>query len=128
MRSLLAEQQVDHPAAAHVWSRLATVVEDGGVVAAGGFEGVGEGGKVVEGALRVDCLGEPMNGPVVPAEPGQVGGDAAEGITEYVPQASTLVLRRDDKVVREVLRNRIGNRQQSQYKMLINIPLGKRQS
>src|SRR5436309_412471 len=52
--SRLAQQQVHDPAAADVCARLAAVGEDGGVGAAGVFEGVGQDRQVVEGAVVVD--------------------------------------------------------------------------
>ncbi len=50
----LAEEEINDPAAADVRPWTAAVFQDGGVGAAGVFEGVGEKGKAVEGMLVVD--------------------------------------------------------------------------
>src|SRR6516164_1451548 len=54
----LAEQQVQHPAAADVRPGAAAVVEDGGVGAAGVFQRVGEDGHVLESPFVVDAAGD----------------------------------------------------------------------
>jgi hypothetical protein len=51
-----AEQQIHDPAAADMLARLPAVVQDVGIIAAGVFEGVGEDGQAVEGAVIVDAL------------------------------------------------------------------------
>jgi hypothetical protein len=47
--SAFAEQEVHHPAAAHMLPRLTAVVQDVGVVAASVFQCVGQDGKLAEG-------------------------------------------------------------------------------
>src|SRR5436305_1032056 len=69
MRSLLAQQQVDDPAAADVRPGAATVRQDGLVVAAGVEQRVGQDGEAVEGALLVDALRDLRDAPVVPVKP-----------------------------------------------------------
>jgi hypothetical protein len=54
--SLLAQQQIDHEAAPNLVPRLAAVVQDVSVAAAGVFEGVGQDGQAVEGAVGVEGL------------------------------------------------------------------------
>src|SRR5262249_19647385 len=87
---LLAEQQVDDPATAHVLAWPAAVSEDVGVVTAGVLQGVSEDGQAVEGALVVDELGEVANRAVIPGEPGEVEGhgaksQGAEDVVEQLP-------------------------------------------
>ena len=48
----------------------AAVTENVGIGAAGVFQGVGEKGEAVEGAIIVDELGHLGHGPVVPGEAG----------------------------------------------------------
>src|SRR5262245_54008525 len=57
-RLFLAQEQVEHPAAAHVLAPAAAVAEDGGVGAARLLQRVGEDGQVGEAALVVDHVGE----------------------------------------------------------------------
>jgi hypothetical protein len=52
-----------------VLARLAAVVQDVGVVAAGVFEGVGKDRQAVEGAVGVDRLGQSNN---VAGQPGLI--------------------------------------------------------
>ena len=52
--SLFAEQQIDDPAAAHVFAAFAAMGQDVGVVAAGVFQRVGQHGQVGEAAFLVD--------------------------------------------------------------------------
>src|SRR5262249_22305453 len=65
-RSVLPEDEVQHPAAADVFPRLAAMVEDVSVRAARFFEGVREDGEVREAALGIDRPGEVQDGPVLP--------------------------------------------------------------
>src|SRR5262245_32655564 len=68
-RSLLAEDEIDHPAAAHMRAGPAAMVEDVRVCATGVFEGVAEDGHSVEGAFLVHRLRELRDDPLVPEEP-----------------------------------------------------------
>ena len=52
------QQQIDDPTTAHVLAGLAAVIQNVGVGAAGFFEGVGQNGQAVEGAIVVDRLGQ----------------------------------------------------------------------
>ena len=62
----LPQEQIDHPAAAHMVARLTTVGEEVGVVAAGVFEGIGEDRKTIERPFIVDRLCQGGNRAVVP--------------------------------------------------------------
>jgi hypothetical protein len=52
-RSLPGEQEIQHPAPAHVFAAPA-VRQDVLICAAGVFEGIGQDGQAVEGAVVVD--------------------------------------------------------------------------
>jgi len=87
---LLAEQQVQHEAAADVRPRTAEVREDVGIVAAGVFEGIRENGEAVgfevssrQEALVVSCLSK---GGDEGARPDGVEGCGAERVAEDVSQ------------------------------------------
>ena len=60
-------------------ARLPAMVQDVGVIAASVFEGIGEDGQAVEGAVVVDGLSQ---GGDVRRSPGGVERDGAEGIAE----------------------------------------------
>src|SRR5262249_31770930 len=78
----LAQQQVHDPAAPDVWAGATAMIEDVCVGTAGGFQGVGQDGQVVEGPVVVAGLGEPGDGAVPPGEPGSGDGGGAEGVAE----------------------------------------------
>jgi hypothetical protein len=59
------------------------MVQDVGIIAAGVFEGVGEDGKAVEGAIVVDGL---TQGGGVRCSPGGVDSDGMKGVAEDVAQ------------------------------------------
>src|SRR6516164_6646230 len=86
MALLLPEEQIDHPAAAHMLARLAAVGEDGVVVATGILQRIGEDGEVVEARLVVDCLGQLDDGCALPLPPGLLDPSRAEWVTEQVPK------------------------------------------
>src|SRR5579884_400284 len=67
--SLLAQNEIDNPTAAHMLSLLAAVIKDVGVCATGFFQSVCQYGQTVEGALIVDTLGQLRDGAVVPSKP-----------------------------------------------------------
>src|SRR5262249_47782208 len=67
VRLRLAEDEVHDPAAADVRPRPAAVVEEGGVGAAGDFQGVGEDGEALEGTFVIDALGQGDDGGREPA-------------------------------------------------------------
>src|SRR5262249_43800714 len=77
--SLLTQHQVHRPAPSDMLAGLAAVVQDVGVIAGGVFEGVGEDGKTVEGAVIVDGLGQCGD---VRRSPGRIDGDGTEGVAE----------------------------------------------
>jgi hypothetical protein len=62
--------------------RLATVVKDLGISAAGAFQGISQDGEVGEPAFIIDCLGELANLPIIPSLPGGVGWSGAERVTK----------------------------------------------
>jgi len=66
---------------------LAAVVEDIGIGAASVFEGVGEDGEAVEGAVSVDGIGEALDGRRFPS---QVEGDRSEGVADDVTEQGRL--------------------------------------
>ena len=75
--SFFPKQQIQEPTTADVFAAAAAVAEDGGVGAAGVFEGVGEERQAVEGAGVVDGLGHLADRAVVPGEPCRSYGKAA---------------------------------------------------
>ena len=66
--------------------RLAAVIQDVGVVAAGVFEGVGEDGQAVEGPFVIDGGGKGNDGG---SEPDGIDGYGAERVAEDAAQAVT---------------------------------------
>src|SRR5262249_33529804 len=86
-RSLLAQHQIHHPAAANVLARLSAMVQDFGVIATSLLESGGENGQAVEGTLIVDGLCE---GGDVCCSPGRSDGDRAERVAEEVAEKVTL--------------------------------------
>src|ERR1700722_18901974 len=86
MASLLAKQGVQRPASTDVHSRLAAMSEDGGVVAPGVFEGVGQHWQAVKGPVVVDRLGQLEDRAVVPGKPRLIKGHGAVGIAEDVSE------------------------------------------
>src|SRR5262245_8671262 len=58
MSSILSEQQVERPAAAHVGTGTAKVLEDVGVVAAGVFQRIGKDRKAVR--FELSCRQRPL--------------------------------------------------------------------
>ena len=71
-------------------TRLAAVVQDVGIVAAGVFEGVGEDGQTVEGAFIVDRLREGRHGG---GEPGGIDGHGTERVAEWAARVSGVPVR-----------------------------------
>src|SRR5262249_55273859 len=71
-----AHQGIDHPAAAGVLPAAAAVGEEVRAAAAGLFEGVGEDGQAIEGALLVDRSGQFRYGPALPLQPRPIHGRA----------------------------------------------------
>ena len=69
--SFLPQHQIHHPAATHMRAVAAAVGEDLGIGAAGFFEGIGEDGEAVEGAVGVDALGDLGDGGLVPVRQGR---------------------------------------------------------
>jgi hypothetical protein len=67
-------------------ARLPAVVQDVGVIAAGVFEGVGEGGETVESPVVLDCLGQLADGE---GEPRWVHGEVGRRnlVFEFFPQS-----------------------------------------
>jgi len=51
---LLAQNQIDHPTAAHMLARLAAVIQNVGIGAARFFESIREDGQAIESRLLVD--------------------------------------------------------------------------
>src|SRR4051812_20617851 len=82
---VLAEDQIQRPAAAHVRPRRAQVREDGVVGEAGVFEGVGEDRQAVEGAIGVDAFGELWDDAIIPGSPRIVERENAEWVAEDAP-------------------------------------------
>jgi hypothetical protein len=70
--SRLAEQQIHHPATAHLLVRLTAMSEQVSIVATGLFEGVGEDRKAVESAVVVNGKGQPHDSGAVPEEPNRL--------------------------------------------------------
>ena len=61
--------------------RLSAMVQDVGIIAAGVFEGVGEDGKAVEGAIVVDGLGK---GGDVRCSPGGIERDGTKWVAQNI--------------------------------------------
>src|SRR5262249_39759420 len=95
---LLAEDEVNGPAAADVGAWVAEVGQDLFAVAAGVEQGVGQEGEtgVVQRAfghlaLFVDALGQPAHRATVPGQDDRVnGGPWAEGVAEEVAEQNHL--------------------------------------
>src|SRR5262249_53337129 len=86
--SVLAEHQVERPAAADVWAVAPEVGERGGAVAPGVFEGVREDGQAVERPVGVDPLRERDGGCGAPV---RVGSDGSERVAEDVAEQQALL-------------------------------------
>ena len=87
---MLAQQEVEHKAAADVRAGAAAVGEDDLVAAAGLFEGVGKDRHALEGALRPDRLGELDQ---CAAPPCGIDRDRAEEIADdFAEQRAGLIL------------------------------------
>src|SRR5262245_15263044 len=80
-RSLLAQEQVDHPAAAHVRARSAQVVDQ----VVGGtrlLQRVGEDGQL-QGAVLAGTGSQPTH---VGREPGRGKADGSEWVADHIAQ------------------------------------------
>src|SRR5262249_22250587 len=80
-RSFLAENQINDPAAPHMFCWLAAVVQNVGVGAACLFESIGKNGHSVKGFFIIDGLSESGH---VGCQPGSIDGDRTEGVAEDV--------------------------------------------
>jgi hypothetical protein len=85
--SLLAQDQIYDPAAADVRLRPAAVPQDGGVLAPGLFQGIGQDRHVLETPLLVQGPGQLHDGR---RPPGGVEGDGPEGVAENVSPEEAL--------------------------------------
>src|SRR5262249_44975817 len=70
--------------ARHMLPRLAAVVEDVGVRAAGFFKSICQDRHPAEGPLLVDGLGDPTNRAVIPGKPGRSNVNRAKRVPEKV--------------------------------------------
>src|SRR5207249_2111254 len=87
---LLAEYQIQRPAAADVFPRLAAVAQEGPVRAAGLFEGVREDGQLVERLLLVEGPGHAGGRGPLRTQPGGIEPRRPEGVAEKLAQQLTL--------------------------------------
>src|SRR4051794_20843562 len=83
----LPQQEIDDPAAAHVFARLAAVVEDLGVGAASVFEGIGEDGEAVKGAIFVNPSRQ-LRDRIT--QPGRVNSHGMKRVAENAAEESRL--------------------------------------
>jgi hypothetical protein len=79
IESLPANKEIDDPAAADVRTGSAAVLQDGGVGAAGVFQGVGEEREMIEVTILIDGLRELLHGR---GRASWVEGQEAEGVAE----------------------------------------------
>src|SRR5262249_42219256 len=81
IRLLLPEDQIESPTPSDMDTGLPAMVQNVGIIAAGVFEGIGENGKAVEGAVVVDGL---TQGSDVRCTPGELEGDGVERVADDV--------------------------------------------
>jgi hypothetical protein len=77
--SALAQQQIYDPAAASVLPTRPAMLDQVGVRASRGFEGVGQERHAVESALRIDAIGE---GPRLSGQPRAAHRSRAERVSK----------------------------------------------
>ncbi len=106
MASPLAQEQVHHPTAPYMLTRLAAVVQDVGVVAARFFKGVGKDGETGgvkrpgwQDAVLVGGMGKSNDGGRLPC---RLQGGGVEGVAEDITLAS--------KMLTDPVRQRTGHR------------------
>ena len=80
--SLLAQDQIYDPAAPDVNPRASAVPQDGGVLAPGLLQGIGQHRKSLKGSVIVDALGEGQNFGCLPRRVKKMG---MEGIANDFP-------------------------------------------
>src|SRR5512145_2042738 len=86
--TFLAQQQIHDPAAASVLPTRPAMLDQVGVRAARGFEGVGQQRHAVESALRIDAIGK---GPHLSGQPGGTHRSRAEWISEEAVDEGSLL-------------------------------------
>jgi hypothetical protein len=69
-------------------SRLAAMVKDVGVGAAGFFERISKYRHSVEDPLVIYGLGNVLDGAVIPGEPSRVDGDGPEGVEDVTDESA----------------------------------------
>jgi hypothetical protein len=90
----LAQQQIHDPAAASVLRTRAAILDQVGVRAARGFDGVGQDWHAVESAVRIDGIGE---GPHLAGQPGGTHRSRAERVSEEAADEGSLLTVLDDR-------------------------------
>jgi hypothetical protein len=86
MASSTIQKQIDDPATSHMGSRLAAVVEDVRIAAAGIFKGIGENGQALEGSFVVHASSQLHDHSGVARQPGWINGDRTEGVANNITQ------------------------------------------
>src|SRR5262245_33122415 len=77
---LLAEQQVNRPAAADMLARLAAVIEEVTVLAACLFQSIGKDWQALESPLLVDALSKSAHSG---SDPGRINSQRTERVAYY---------------------------------------------
>jgi hypothetical protein len=80
---LLAENQIDDPAASDMGAGLAAMIQNVSVVAAGIFKGVAKDGQAVESTVTVDSLGKADD---ICCLPVGIGDHRPKGVANNIPQ------------------------------------------
>jgi hypothetical protein len=89
--SLLAQEEIDHPTAPNMLTRLATMVQDASIVTTSIFKGISENWHLYKSPLVVYPLTEFPDGPIVPGCQGTAERGRRERVSEDFTEESSLL-------------------------------------